>query len=137
MTDTQSCPRRMKEMGPWEREENLDAWRESGRVPGLSCSFCGSLHPERFLELITEGWVVEPTDKTYKAYLGHAPATEERSVMPGEPLPPVAGGRAKFYYQHFSDEQQQYFIDLYNSRQMHIANPGYFYVLPFFLRVAT
>jgi hypothetical protein len=40
-----------------------------------TCSYCGSLEPGRFLDLIEAGWIVEPTDKNYKAYLKR-PLTE-------------------------------------------------------------
>lgn len=70
----QTCPRRMLEMGPWKYEEGLDQWERDHGLVGfqereLSCSFCGSLHPDRFMELLEQGWVVGPTDKNYKAYL--------------------------------------------------------------------
>jgi hypothetical protein len=75
MTEKQTCPRRMTEFGPWKAEEGLDTWGQRGGVIGQEkigpgCSFCGSLHPDRFMELVREGWVVGPTDKNYKAYLG-------------------------------------------------------------------
>lgn len=78
----QSCPRRLTEPGPWEREEGKDRWLKRGGLTGQdavgeSCSFCGSLHPDRFMELVREGWVVIPTDKSYKAYLGRAVTAEE------------------------------------------------------------
>jgi hypothetical protein len=76
----QTCPRRMSDFGPWDRSEGLDKWTTGHRVGqdavGLSCSFCGSLNPDRFLELVREGWIVGPTDKSYKAYLGR-PRTPE------------------------------------------------------------
>lgn len=141
MNEAQTCPRRMSEMGPWEREENLDAWLQDDRDreeivqpdPGPCCSFCGSLHPEEFLKLISEGWVVEPTDKTYKAYLTQAVEGAKRVAAPGEPLPSARSGRAKFYYQHFSEEQMRRFVDLYNDGTMRLAHPGYFYQMPFFM----
>jgi hypothetical protein len=40
---------------------------------------------------------------------------------------------AKFYFQHFSVEQQQRFIDLLNARKINIGMPGHFYVRPFFI----
>ncbi len=78
----QTCPRRVSDIGPWERAEGLDEWREDRGLAGqnrvgLSCSFCGSLHPDRFMELVREGWVVGPTDKSYKAYLGRPRTVEE------------------------------------------------------------
>jgi hypothetical protein len=80
----QTCPRRMTDFGPWERAENLDTWIPGPGMGGHkaaspSCSFCGSLHPDRFLELIREGWIVGPTDKNYKAYLSQ-PLTEEEKT---------------------------------------------------------
>lgn len=81
MAQKQTCPRRMYDMGPWEREEGKDTW-SLGHGPaaqdalGTSCSFCGSLHPERFMELVRDGWIVGPTDKSYKAYL-ERPLTDE------------------------------------------------------------
>lgn len=77
----QTCPRRMSDLGPWERAADLDEWRPDRGVIGqdqigLSCSFCGSLNPDRFMELVRAGWVVGPTDKNYKAYLGR-PRTDE------------------------------------------------------------
>lgn len=82
MTATQTCPRRMSGLGPWERAEDLDEWRSGGGIIGqerigLSCSFCGSLHPDRFMELVGEGWVVGPTDKSYKAYLSKPLTADE------------------------------------------------------------
>ena len=81
MAEKQTCPRRMSDWGPWKREEDLDTWDQRGGVIGqekigAGCSFCGSLHPDRFMELVREGWIVGPTDKGYKAYLGK-PRTEE------------------------------------------------------------
>lgn len=80
----QSCPRRMGEYGPWERAEGQDAWTTGHGVVGqdavgLSCSFCGSLQPDRFMELVREGWEVGPTDKSYKAYLRQPLTPEEEA----------------------------------------------------------
>lgn len=123
---SQTCPRRMAEYGPWEKTDGLDRWESrSGLVGqaevGLSCSFCGSLHPDRFMELVRDGWSVGPTDKAYKAYLQEPDAAEGQG-----------GKSAKFYFLHLSSEQQAEFIDLHNSRRMTVGYPGHFYVLPFF-----
>jgi len=79
--EAQTCPRRIHEYGPWERAEGLDSWTTGHGVVGqdevgLSCSFCGSLNPDRFMQLVRDGWIVGPTDKNYKAYLDR-PATDE------------------------------------------------------------
>jgi len=71
----------MEGWGPWEIAEGLDSWRpghslSGGEPAGESCSFCGSLHPDRFVALLREGWILGPTDKPYKAYLSR-PFTEQ------------------------------------------------------------
>lgn len=83
--DVQTCPRRMSDWGPWERVEGLDRWTTGYGVigqdrVGLSCSFCGSLHPDRFMALVRDGWIVGPTDKTYKAYLESPVSDEEKAA---------------------------------------------------------
>ena len=139
--DIQTCPRRMHEMGPWSREEGQDKWLDSPRRQGEVtpyCSFCGSLHPGKFLELVAKGWAVGPTDKNYKAYLHPVVNGPMRTGIPGQRLPEVEQfTRAKFYFQHLSDAQQIQFIDLYNEGSMHFAMPGHFYVMPFFMRLAS
>lgn len=80
MTTTHSCPRRLHEMGPWPKDEHLDTWIEGhGRGVDPCCSFCGSLHPEKFLVLVEQGWIVGPTDKAYKAYLSQPASAEEKA----------------------------------------------------------
>lgn len=103
--DRHRCPRRVLEFGPWQRTD-WDTWREDD-----TCSFCGSLRPEKFFELVEAGEEVIPTDKSYKAYVG----------------------KYKVYFQHFDDQDQQRFIDLYNRGRMNIAYPGYFYKPPYFI----
>jgi len=39
---------------------------------------------------------------------------------------------AKFYFQHFSPEDQQKFTQLYNEKKINIGYPGYFYTRLFF-----
>jgi hypothetical protein len=76
----QTCPRRVE--GPKYDVTGEDTWRPGHSLSpadepaGPSCSYCGSLHPARFMELVHAGWVVGPTDKTYKAYL-QVPLTDE------------------------------------------------------------
>lgn len=108
---TQTCPRRMEEFGPWEHKEGLDTWKE--RDGASVCSFCGSLNPEVFLDKAAAGAEIEPTDKSYKAYLDK---------------------NQKFYFQHFSREQRIEFVRRMNAKELKLAYPGHFYVLPFFAR---
>ena len=85
MTEAQACPRRMAGYPYAEGMAGPDEWRTDragligqGSV-GASCSYCGSLHPDRFMELVREGWIVGPTDKSYKAYLGRPVTDEDRA----------------------------------------------------------
>lgn len=79
MQGPHTCPRRL-ESPRYAGEVDLDVW-ESGyglagqNEAGDSCSYCGSLNPARFMELVDAGWWVDPTDKAYKAYLAE-PLTE-------------------------------------------------------------
>ena len=116
MTKKITCPRRMLEFGPWEREEGLDRYERGGGLVGQSrsCSFCGSLPPDDFMDLVRAGAEVAPTDKNYKAYVN------------GE-------GKAKFYYQHLDEAQRLEFIELASANRINIGYPDWFYVLPFFI----
>jgi hypothetical protein len=113
--DEHRCPRR-NEGGGAARFPGPDTWRD---LDGdLRCSFCGSLHPDRFMERIKAGEKLGPTDKTYKAYLDAPPW-------------------AKFYYQHLSEEQRAEFIELVNAKRINIGEPGYLYVTPFFAHLSA
>lgn len=115
------CPRR-EENGamPGPNEEpprffpNEDEWR-----PDHTCSYCGSLMPDKVFEMIETDGTIVPTDKAYKIYL--------RSVDDQPQL--------KAYFQHFSAEDRSRFIELLNARRIKLAHPGYFYVLPYFIKV--
>jgi hypothetical protein len=124
----QLCPRRVED-GTTDRFLSADRPRETPDVweireqmhKGLRarhCSYCGSLHPDDFMERVLAGWEVGPTDKNYKAYLRRADS---------------GGPESKFYFQHLSVEQRHQFIDLLNAGTMHIGYPGHFYVHPFFV----
>jgi len=41
----------------------------------------------------------------------------------------------KFYFQHLDSTQKDRFLELLNSGVMKVSLPGYFYILPYFLRV--
>lgn len=120
----ETCPRRNTAIGgPWERGDDLDTWdiREQMHkgLRARHCSFCGSLHPDDFMRLVEQGWIVGPTDKSYKAYLGSPDGAHDLET--------------KFYYQHLSPEQRQQFVSLYNAGRMKVSGPG-FYRLPFFVK---
>lgn len=108
-----TCPRRAE--APVQLTKGPDRWEQRPNTVFLSCSYCGSMHPDEFMRRVEEGHVVTPTDKGYKAYIDN---------------------NYKFYYQHLDEAQRARFLALYNDRTMKLAHPGRFYILPFFARVA-
>lgn len=118
----QTCPRRNHEIGPWEAGENLDTWdiREQmhNGLRARHCSFCGSLHPDDFMQAARDGVELGPTDKSYKVYVNKP------------------NGGSKFYFQHLSPEQRAEFVELLNAKKLSIGYPGHFYSPPFFVRPA-
>lgn len=137
MADQHLCPRRAENpMGAAARLPDHDTWTK--RAGQRTCSYCGSMHPDDFLDQWEAGGTVGPTDKDYKAYFD------------------ADGVHSKFYFQHLDEEQRHRFIDLYNSvadanriretRQPEVeivvnvpgpkvGFPGHFYRLPFFVKV--
>ena len=123
--EVMTCPRRMREAGPWEYKEGLDRWKNDRWEPRgndtvvfpegfekpRTCSFCGCANHDDVIKLIEAGWEIEITGKRYKAYL-HPPGYRAaiRSVLSGamqgqapagqSPVPPV-----KFYSMHATQEQ--------------------------------
>lgn len=105
----QTCPSRMQQLGPWERAEGIDRW--DFVVNDLCCSFCGSMHPDRFMELVRESIKPESkvgiewaTGKGYKVY-----------VHRKEVVNSSAGG-IKFYMWHLPEALQTVqTIDLINQ----------------------
>lgn len=72
MTDTFFCPRSYENGGgpnsPFKPPMNGEAtWKP--RDGHLTCSYCGSLHPDEFMKAAEAGVEIGPTDKSYKAYL--------------------------------------------------------------------
>lgn len=101
----QTCPRRMGELGPWDRDAGKDTWdiREQFHhgIVARHCSFCGSLHPEDFLRMLEERTAIEgPTTKGYKVYVKASDGRE-----------------TKFYAQHFSAEQWQRYRALHTESE--------------------
>ena len=134
---------------------NLDTYETGRGVVGQSCgcSYCGSMHPDDFMQAIRDGDTIGPTDKNYKAYVSGTLSAEiaerdsrllERYVANGaseetardllaESTASSTGpSKGKFYYQHLSREQMDEFIELYNTKVMKIGYPGHFYTRPFF-----
>lgn len=111
---TQPCPRQTNEATLSIQREHVSHWRADG-----TCSYCGSVSPERLFAAIEAGMVLEPTDKDYKVYL----RTESGD-----------GQEQKFYFQHLSVEERHRFIGLMNEKRLKLGLPGHFYVLPFFVQ---
>lgn len=110
-TKTIMCPRRlMTSLFPGAFPET-DYIREDG-----TCSFCGSLDPDVFMDVLTLHNVsLGPTDKPYKVYV----------TLPG-------GKFHKFYFQHLSAEQMVDFVELYNDNQVKLTSN--FRPMPFFMK---
>lgn len=136
--DPQTCPRRVREVGPWRRDEYLDYWRrdrwnrKDNKWPSefpkpRTCSFCGGIHPEDALSLLQQGWEVGRTDKFYKRYLNPpGSAAYQQAIIQGlrerrlrtevettsPPDHPRSSPMVKLYTMHFSEEQADRFNEL-------------------------
>lgn len=84
-----------------------------------TCSYCGSIEEKEFFACIETGATITPTDKSYKVYVDA-----------------IGRDHAKFYFQHLSEEGKDRFVSLLNAQVLKLATPGYFYVLPYFVRKA-
>ena len=97
----QRCPRRGEGPGTFENEPLPDYWspRQNG---DLTCSFCGSLHPDHVISILeTQGLsVISTTDKSYKWYINRKGI---RNAMEGG---------IKYYRQHDTEEFLQKLLDL-------------------------
>lgn len=113
------CGRR-GESGPFKLPTE-DTWRDDN-----TCSYCGGLNPEVALKYIEAGARIVPTDKSYKIYIDRVPADSG--------LPPMRSTRGKSYFQDWQPEHQKKLIELLNDKKITFAEPGHFYVLPFFMR---
>ena len=100
--------------------------------------------PVLLLRLRAGNVELRPTDKNYKVYL-HNLGGEKFKCKYKIPKQGVLGevtyewtidesDHSKFYFQHFSKEQQLEFIGLLSSEKLKFGYPGYFYRLPFFIK---
>jgi hypothetical protein len=166
--DTFYCPRR-DDMLSWlgkfspifdPAREGTDTWRTlHSKEP--SCSYCGSIKPERLFQIIEEGGEIGPTDKGYKFYthekgtgvcsyckgtgkhypFGNDPTLtdEERATVQECSFCRSTGKGAngaehKFYLQHFSQADRTRYIDLHNAGSIAYGYPGYLYSGLYFAR---
>lgn len=108
------CPRRLANAGgPFSFvNEHKVTW------DGRQCSYCGSLHPDDFMQWVREGYKLDVTDKDYKIYLCNAPTKSPTG---------------KFYFYHLSEDQMKEFVDLYNQNKLNFGE-FHFAVFPFFMK---
>ena len=136
MSQEHECPRRSENPLVANRFPGPDEW-----LGDDTCSYCGSLNPDVFMARLEAGDVrLEPTDKNYKVYVaneGGAPFQQQYKDAVGHSWMTRQVQTVKFYFQHLSPEQQQRFVELYNSRKIKLTFPGHFYTLPFFCSVQT
>lgn len=125
MTTKHTCPRRAENgmddpASPFKGAgQNLDTYTSGHGLIGQArgCSYCGSMHPDDFMQAMREGKELGVTDKNYKAYVDHQ--------------------SGKFYYQHLSTEQQAEFIAMLNRHEITFGYPGFFTVRPYFIGLAA
>lgn len=101
-TDTgekHTCGRRNDLFAPGAGVENADTWELIGK--DKVCSYCGSLHPDRVLELAKEHGIsiIERSTKSYKWYV----------YQPN--VPNALFGGIKYYRHHDTPE----FIETFNG----------------------
>lgn len=110
------------------------------------CTYCGSLNPDEFMARLEAGNVkIVPTDKDYKVYVQNYGGDEFTQTTRTDSNPWAGYGnpihnwqisvisQKKFYFQHLSQEQRQRFVELLNEKKIVFAEPGRFYVKPFFI----
>ena len=103
----------------------------------LRCSMCGSISGDDFIRLAESGTGLIPSDKDYKVYLRYDTGLPQaREVVDG--VNKITGGvrQLKFYFGHMTEEQQRKFVGFLNSKTVRIETPGYFYVMPYFIKRA-
>lgn len=140
------CPRALENGGghnsplkpPFNGEMH---WREDD-----TCSYCGSLNPDTFMARLEAGDVeLSPTDKNYKVYIRNVGGEVFKQTYRKCPVDATCTGpddcthwvtreraRAKFYFQHLSNDQKTRFVELYNQRKLQFVDDYGFYVLPYF-----
>lgn len=127
MSENHTCPRRAedgtdRDDSPFKfAGSNRDTYTQGHGIvgQGRGCSYCGSMHPDDFLEALREGAELGVTDKNYKAYV--------RGYKNDGP------NGAKFYYQHLNAEQRAEFIRLLNEGTVRFEGGMGFTVLPYFI----
>jgi hypothetical protein len=104
------CPRGNMEIGVFTKFAKTAKWdKDEGK---RRCSYCGSLHPDDFMERVKAGEILTGTDKNYKVYIGV---------------------HDKFYWYHLSEDQMKEFVDLWNEKKLNLEPKFGIYKLPYFV----
>lgn len=119
MNDIVYCPMRTADGAgpgsPFHAPEEGDQFRQLNGG-SATCTYCGSISESDLFKAIEEQREITPTDKNYKVYVGPS---------------------GKFYFQHLSHEGQLHFINLVNEKKVKFGEPGYLYVLPYFMKLKS
>jgi hypothetical protein len=117
LSERQTCPRRMREWGPWERKDGLDRW--SLHYNGdRTCSFCGSWDPAQFIafcDVIATAGTTAPGSVDYIRQKGKLYVHRPGIRNAGE-------GAIKFYCAHFSKEQMTPGVELTIDRARAVSH---------------
>lgn len=111
-----TCPRRIENGTDYPNSplrgsgRGLDIYDTVHGLVGQSrgCSYCGSMHPDDFMQAVRDHQEIGPTDKSYKLYVG--------------------GMSGKFYTVHLSPEQGFEFRRLWVDAKINWGYPGRPYV---------
>jgi len=149
-----TCGRRAESGAAMSTEKDADFYREDG-----TCSYCGSLNPDVLMARLEAGTVkLGSTDKNYKVYVENDGGEQFKQTYRDCPKDTETVGNngnrymtcsckepgtcthwvtrevngTKFYFQHFSPEQQKRFIELLNQKKVKFEGGLGFYVWPFF-----
>jgi hypothetical protein len=85
------CPRQGESRFGGLPTEKMAFWESDG-----TCSYCGSLSPELFFEAVERGDEIEPTDKSYKAYVKRPNPEAGQTVRTGSHSGPVVDRNGHF-----------------------------------------
>lgn len=93
-----TCPARMMQLGPWEHKVGLDFWELRG--DDVCCSFCGSLHLERFFELC-----MQANDQESDVLV--EPGRPGKFYVHRDSVPNGSYGSIKFYAYHDERDRKE------------------------------
>lgn len=96
-----------------------DHWRNDG-----TCSYCGSMSPERLFAVLGAGAQLGPTDKNYKIYVD---VGDQEATMAQRSAVKSAGGGGKFYTVNLNSDNALRLRTMIMEGTVAIGYPGYFY----------